>query len=163
VDFIAKRQPLSKPPVHMVHGTVFELGVGDLVGRRQELRRLLRVLRHGDDSETGATNLVAAALTGMGGVGKSSVAGRAMARLKEDGWLVAAVSGPFDLGGLARDLGEALQQSKRQELHARGEDLAHPELDDLTRIAEIEALLAEESVLRPRQLRGQPGRRWRQV
>jgi adenylylsulfate kinase-like enzyme len=36
-------------------------------------------------------------LTGIGGSGKSALAGRAMQRLAEEGWLVAACVGRLDL------------------------------------------------------------------
>lgn len=68
--------PLRRPPVHLATGPVPALGVGELIGRRVELRETLRTLREDRRS---------VALTGIGGVGKSSVAGRVVARLAEQG------------------------------------------------------------------------------
>lgn len=64
--------PLRRAPVHQASGPVPALGVGELIGRRVELRETLRTVRDH------ARSVV---LTGIGGVGKSSVAGRVMARL----------------------------------------------------------------------------------
>jgi len=50
-------------------------------------------------------------VTGIGGLGKSSVAGRAMTRLKEDGWAVAAVQGRISLSTICPAVGEALRGS----------------------------------------------------
>ena len=79
------------------------LSIGDLVGRRVELRETLAVLR-------GRTGKVRAGvqLTGIGGIGKSSIAGRVMSRVAEEGWAVASYSGAWTLGELARTLGAGL-------------------------------------------------------
>jgi hypothetical protein len=46
-------------------------------------------------------------LQGIGGVGKSALAGRIMARLSEDGWHCVTLAGAFNIDSLARALGLA--------------------------------------------------------
>jgi hypothetical protein len=57
----------------------------------------------------------------IGGAGKSAVAGRVMCRLAEDGWLVAAHRGRFDLAAVAVALTAALLHSDRELTRRRGE------------------------------------------
>ncbi len=98
-------------------GAVPMLPVGDLIGRRKELRELMWVLR--GDRKRGLGRKAGAQLIGMVGVGKSSLAGRAMQRLRDDGWTVFAHSGRWKLGSLAENIGKAV---KSQELIAASND-----------------------------------------
>jgi tetratricopeptide (TPR) repeat protein len=100
LDYGLQLVPLHSPPIHRMEGPVPQLGIGDLVGRRDVLRRVLRILRREPRG---------VALTGMGGVGKSALAGRVMTRLREAGWIVAAVSGPFSLHDTTFSLAAALR------------------------------------------------------
>ena len=59
-------------------------------------------------------------LTGLGGVGKSAVAGRAMQRLTEDGWLVAAHAGRFDLRAIAAEPGRGAPRIRTRRAAAAG-------------------------------------------
>ena len=86
-------------------------------------------------------------LTGLGGVGKSAVAGRAMQRLTEDGWLVAAHAGRFDLRAIAASLGAALLESGRGELRQRAGSLLAADLDDRGRFQLLGKSLAEDPVV----------------
>lgn len=89
----------------LASGPVPALGVGELIGRRVGLREALRTLRDGGRS---------ALLTGIGGVGKSSVAGRVMARLAEQGWVCSVTSGKWSLDAVCAVLrGELLAASVR--------------------------------------------------
>ncbi len=72
-----------------------QLRVDELIGRRKILRETLKTLREP------ARRWAGVALTGIGGVGKSAVAGRVMQRLEEDGWKVAAHRGRIDLAAIA--------------------------------------------------------------
>jgi tetratricopeptide (TPR) repeat protein len=102
--------PLRRPPVHTpAAGPVPALDLGRLVGRRREVRGALRSLR-GDRAFTAAHGEAGAVvLTGIGGVGKSTIAGRVIARLSEDGWVCSVTAGDWSLETvcrqLARDLG----------------------------------------------------------
>jgi hypothetical protein len=107
-DFAVDKIPLQTRPVYQVPGPVPQLRIDDLIGRRVELRETLRSLRDAGRRHAGIV------LTGIGGAGKSAVAGRVMCRLAEDGWLVAAHRGRFDLAEIAIALGSALLQSGRE-------------------------------------------------
>jgi hypothetical protein len=123
-DFALDKCPLRSRPVYDVPGPVPQLRIDDLIGRRSELRETLRTLRDPGRQYAGVL------LTGIGGVGKSAVAGRVICRLAEDGWLVAAHAGRFDLWAIATALGSALQNSSRAAARKRGEALVREDLDD---------------------------------
>ncbi len=101
-NFGLDNDPLKLQPVPDVAGPVPQLLIGDLIGRRKELRACLRTLR----AESGAFSGVV--LTGIGGIGKSALAGRAMKRLRQDGYLVPAHTGRFDLSGIVTALRDEL-------------------------------------------------------
>jgi tetratricopeptide (TPR) repeat protein len=140
-DFTRTPQPLSRRPVHVMAGPVPQLRMDDLIGRRKELRETMRTLRDPNRQYAGVV------LTGLGGVGKSAVAGRAMQRLTEAGWLVAAHSGRFDLAAIARALGFALRRSSQPELKQLGQELMAPDLDDQTRLSYVTEILAQVHIL----------------
>src|SRR6185503_17532912 len=88
VDFGLAKQPLQGCPRHkQLVGKVPQLSQDEMIGRRRELRQVLWVLRPSGDTEGRARTLhglhkrSALALVGIGGVGKSTIAGRAMQRL----------------------------------------------------------------------------------
>jgi tetratricopeptide (TPR) repeat protein len=147
VDYALDLAPLKAPPVRTVPGPVPVLSVGDLIGRRTELRGVLRVLRDHAESVKAIGKRAGVVLTGIGGVGKSSVAGRAMTRLKEDGWTVAATSGRFSVAEIATALGAALRDHPKPELAKLADTLAHPQLNDRQRLGAILGLLQTERVL----------------
>ena len=140
-DFARDKEPLSERPVHDMTGPVPQLRIDDLIGRRNELRQTLRPLR---DQTTAHAGVV---LTGIGGVGKSAVAGRAMRRLAESGFLVAAHVGPWDLERIAVAVGTALVRDGRDELKALGKILVQPSLDDRVRRQLLAGLLAAEPLV----------------
>lgn len=101
-DFGLEPEKLKARPVHEMSGPVPQLGLDQLIGRRKVLRETLRTLR---DDAGGRAGVV---LTGTGGVGKSAVAGRAMRRLAESGYVVAAHVGEWDLEKIAAAVGTEL-------------------------------------------------------
>ncbi|MGH3813329.1 MAG: TIR domain-containing protein, partial [Pseudonocardiaceae bacterium] len=130
--------PLRRPPVHQATGPVPALGVGELIGRRVELRETLRTLR--DHSRS-------VVLTGIGGVGKSSVAGRVMARLSEERWVCSATTGAWSLEAVCTALrGDLLAARHRwaRELH---DQLAALSADDRDRLRFLERVLRQYPVL----------------
>ena len=147
VDFSAPREPLSAPPVHQAVGPMPKLRLGDLVGRRRELREVLRVLRDHPASVAARGRLSGVVLTGIGGVGKSSVAGRAMARLQEEGWAVAAVAGRLALGPLCAAVAAALRQHGNAALAQAGQRLGNSDLDDQSRLSLLCGLLQQTHLL----------------
>jgi tetratricopeptide (TPR) repeat protein len=140
-NFGLDRQPLKAPPVHEMAGQVPQLRIGDLIGRRRELRQALRLLRDPERTYAGVV------LSGIGGAGKSTVAGRVMRRLKEDGWLVAVHQGRFDVAGIAAAIGVALLQSQSAASRQRGTLLVQANLEDRVRLPLLGQALAEEPLL----------------
>jgi len=140
-DFARDRQPLRIRPVYSVAGSVPQLRIDDLIGRRKELRETLRTLRDPARQYAGVV------LTGIGGVGKSAVAGRVMQRLSENGWLLAAHAGRFDLKAIAVALGVELLQADRPEAKKLGQLLVAEQMDDRVRLHAVAQALAEEPVL----------------
>jgi len=139
-DFGLDKQPLRQPPVRQLLGPVPQLAIGDLVGRRRELRTCLRRLR--DAKAPGGV-----LLSGIGGVGKSSVAGRLMQRLAEEGWVIASHSGRFDLRAIGLELGLALQQGGRPHTRPLADLLLRDDLDERLRPRLVQQLLQQEPLL----------------
>ena len=141
-DFALDQRPLQRRPVHDIAGPVPQLRIDDLIGRRRELRETLRTLRDPKRQHAGVV------LTGIGGVGKSAVAGRVMCRLAEDGWLIAVPEpGRLDLRAIAFALGAVLRVSGSEGVRKRGEDLVRADLDDNLRLHAVAQTLAEDRVL----------------
>jgi tetratricopeptide (TPR) repeat protein len=130
--------PLRRVPVHLATGPVPALGVGELIGRRVELRETLRTLR--DDARS-------VVLTGIGGVGKSSVAGRVMARLAEHGWVCSATTGTWSLETICAALGIELLATKQHWARDLHEQLAALPADDRARLWFLERVLRQHPVL----------------
>lgn len=147
------KQPLQVRPVHHLPGQVPQLDQDELIGRRGELRRALWVLRPRRNVEDATRTIdalrkgTALALVGIGGVGKSTLAGRAMRRLAEDGFLVASHVGPWDLGAIAQAVGDALLTTADPSWQLRGTALVDPGLDDARRLRLLEDTLSEAPVL----------------
>jgi TIR domain-containing protein/CHAT domain-containing protein/AAA ATPase-like protein len=140
-DYGQDAAPLGQPPVLRLPGPVPQLSLGELIGRRRELRETLRTLRDAGRRRAGVV------LTGIGGVGKSALAGRVMCRLAEDGWLVPAVRGVFSLTDIATAVGTALRETKRPAAMDLGANLLRANLDDRERPMLLAKVLAQEPVL----------------
>lgn len=140
-DFSLDSQPLRERSVHDLAGPVPQLRMDDLIGRRKELRATLRTLRDDQRRHAGVV------LTGIGGVGKSAVAGRAMRRLVEGGWMVPAHVGRFDLQAIAIAIGSAFATAPRPESRKRAALLVDRELDDRLRLQLLAQTLAEEPIV----------------
>jgi tetratricopeptide (TPR) repeat protein len=120
-------------------GPVPLLKIGDLIGRRKELRDLLGILLDG--------RRAGAVLQGIGGVGKSALAGRAMSRLAERGWRLAAVEGRWTLGELATRVGAALIADEDGSIQRLAGLLMQPTLPDEGRLQILSQLLATYQIL----------------
>ncbi|MCC7020854.1 MAG: CHAT domain-containing protein [Ardenticatenales bacterium] len=140
-DFTLDKVPLRVRPVHMLEGPVPQLSIGDLIGRRRELRDALRVLRDGSGQRKGVV------FTGIGGVGKSAVAGRAMQRLSEDGWLVAAHVGRLGLAPVAQALGGALILTPSRQMKEVGQRLLTADASDPERLSLLATVLAQAPIV----------------
>jgi len=108
LDSDLDQRELSQPPVYAVGDAVPMLGMGELIGRRNVLRATLRALRHDERFTAAYGEIAGVVLTGIGGVGKSSVAGRTMARLVDDGWTVSATTGVWSLEHVCNQLSDDL-------------------------------------------------------
>ena len=108
VDPGAPAVPLTVWTVPAGGRSVRELPVGALIGRRAELRTAMSVLRR----DLGAVRRFGAAsgvvLTGIGGIGKTAVAGRVISRLREDGWLIAVHEGRWNPTALIAATADAI-------------------------------------------------------
>jgi hypothetical protein len=126
-------------------GAVPMLSIGDLVGRRSELRRVYRILTDHPASVSAIGRLHGCQITGMGGVGKSTLAGRLMSRLSEEGWL--AVSPPdahWSLAGILEVLRATAPRVPNPELQRA---LAADVQDDHQRLSQLKALLSDHRIL----------------
>src|ERR1022692_27117 len=112
VDTSLPASPLPVMTVTPGGKSVRELPMGALIGRRAELRTTMGVLRHTPAAvrKFGAASGVQ--LTGIGGIGKTAVAGRVISRLRADGWLIAVHEGRWNPTALiiatARAIGETV-------------------------------------------------------
>ena len=115
--------------------------------RRAVLRRVMRVLRDHAQAVAVHGRKAGVLLWGMGGVGKSALAGRVMARLLEDGWTALAVVGRWSLGELATRVGAQLLGHHNIALERLGDILLRQELPDEVRLVKLQELLAGHRVL----------------
>ena len=143
LDIAAEPSPPREFKHSPVAGAVPMLKVGDLIGRREELRDLMRVVT--DNAKSPYGRKAGYQLIGIGGVGKSSVAGRAMQRLSDNGWHVVAYSGRWEVGSLCATIGASL-------LTADGgvKQLAEPllaNIPDQARLQLVSQLLADHKFL----------------
>ncbi|GAB4081756.1 CHAT domain-containing protein [Modestobacter muralis] len=121
-----------------------ELPVGRLIGRRRQLRTALAVLRRTTHAlETyGATAGVV--LTGPGGIGKTALAGRVMARMRADGWAVAVHEGAWNPDALLAAAADGLDAAGLQPEAAR---LRDKRVDAADRLIEVAARLGDARLL----------------
>jgi tetratricopeptide (TPR) repeat protein len=134
---------------------VRELPMGTLIGRRPELRAAMGVLRRTPEvvERFGAAGGVV--LTGIGGIGKTALAGRVISRLRDEGWLIVVHEGRWNpialitatasvIDAALPRTGGAAQTALLRSALAR---LADPGSDDGPKLAAIAALLADHRML----------------
>ncbi len=107
VDPVAAPRPVTGVMEVPTGTSVRELKIGALIGRRPQLRAATAVLRRTPAAldEWGAASGVQ--LVGVGGIGKTAVAGRVLTRLRTDGWAVAVHEGRWDPTRLISTVAEA--------------------------------------------------------
>ena len=140
-------QPLKQRAAQPMPGPVPQLGVDELVGRKVLLRETLRVLRAPAQHVAGAPPLAGVVLCGMGGVGKSSVAGRIMARLAGEGWLTAATAGSLDLQALTAAVAAALDELDDDRARRLAGQLGEKDADDGVRVSRLSRALRDHRLL----------------
>ncbi|MBI3270467.1 MAG: CHAT domain-containing protein [Planctomycetes bacterium] len=139
----------ATPSVEAVRGLgpVPVLALGDLIGRRREVRRILRVLREDPKAVAEQGKKAGVQVCGMGGVGKSALAGRVMARWQEGGGVCAAIAGECTLGKLAQEVGAQLALDAPTPHNHLAQALAKPETPDAVRFEALRRLLQAHPVL----------------
>ena len=85
--------------------------MGALIGRRAQIRATMAMLapRRSAVERFGAVGGVV--LTGVGGIGKTAVAGRVISRLRDDGWLVAVHEGRWNPAALISEVARVLEEA----------------------------------------------------
>ncbi len=123
-DFNAAPVPLRHTPRYVITGVLPQLSLGYLIGRRQELRNVLKALRDTSGQYAGVV------LTGIGGIGKSAIAGRAIQRMAESKRMIAQHKGRFELSQIAQSLARVLKLSKTEEHRELARQLSDPGLEE---------------------------------
>ena len=155
VDTTAVPAPLTVATVPAGGRSVRELPVGALIGRRAQLRTAMGVLRRTDPAEREFGAASGVVLTGIGGIGKTALAGRVISRLREDGWLIAVHEGRWNptalIIAIATALTDALPRitgtAAAASLRQAGSLLSDRGLDDRPKLAVVGGLLAERRLL----------------
>ena len=97
---------LSKPTAAGGGTGVRELPIGRLIGRRAEVRTAMSVVRGTAVDRFGDVSGVV--LTGIGGIGKTAIAGRVLARAREHHWAIAEHDGVWNPSALIDAVAAAL-------------------------------------------------------
>jgi hypothetical protein len=155
VDQTAKPIPLTVATAPPAGKGARELPVGALIGRRAQLRGVIDILRRADRAVERFGVASGVVLTGVGGIGKSALAGRVMSRLRDDGWLIAVHEGRWNptvlISSTARAIGDAIPRADDQAVAgALGrccELLGSGEIDDSRKLAIIADLLSSLPIL----------------
>ena len=146
VDPAASLAPLALPTVAPAGGGVRRLRLGELIGRRRELRTALAALRGGTDAVERFGAVSGVLLTGMGGVGKSALAGRIMARLADEGWLTVVHTARWSPTAFITSVTDAVGSAGEpfSQAHAY---LTTANVDDVAKVQVVLALLAQTRLL----------------
>ncbi len=140
------------PPLRLTRATVVpagtsvrELAVGALIGRRPQLRTATAVLRRTPAARDRWGATAGVQLVGVGGIGKTAIAGRVMTRLRADGWVVAVHEGRWNPTALISATASALTTIPNLadvEAHLRD-----PAVDDLPKLDLVCQVLAKQRLL----------------
>ena len=150
VDPAAERSPLTVVTTSPGGKRVRDLPLGSLIGRRPQLRDVMGILRRTERAKDrfGVTSGVV--LTGIGGIGKTALAGRVMARLRDEGWLIAVHEGRWNPTALIDAVGAALSDAvpltsdamQAGALRQFAEFLANRDVDDAPKMNAVATLLS---------------------
>ncbi|WP_327006418.1 CHAT domain-containing protein [Dactylosporangium sp. NBC_01737] len=105
-------EPVRRPRRPVIHREISSLNLGDFVGRRRELRQLLKTARG-----RGGGVLI----HGMGGVGKSTLAGAMLHEIGADDRAVVTLHGPNSPGEILRLVARQLRRRPGADLELVGE------------------------------------------
>jgi hypothetical protein len=109
VDTAAAATPLTVVTEVPSGQSVRELPRGTLIGRRAQLRAAMGVLRRTPRAVERHGFAAGVQITGIGGIGKTALAGLVMSRLRAEGWLAVVHEGPWN--PTARALQHALTRT----------------------------------------------------
>ena len=154
VDVAAAPVPLAVATTPPAGKLVRELPMGALIGRRAQMRTAMTILRHTPQAVDRFGDSAGVVLTGVGGIGKTALAGRIISRLADEGWLAAVHEGRWNptalITAVARVLAEAISRisdsTRATELRAALDWLTAPG-DDGPKLAVIAELLANQKLL----------------
>ena len=145
VDAGATADPIEHATQAPGGGAVRSLRIGELIGRRKQLREALSALRGGPAAAERFGDVSGVVLTGVGGIGKTALAGRIERRLAEAGWLTAVHEGSWDPSKLTAAVVAAL--GAHPQLSEARELLAGPDLDEAAKLDLTCQLLARVPLL----------------
>ena len=141
LDTAADLDPLRKFTAPPDGRGVRELPLGELIGRRTPLRAATAVLRGSPDDRERFGDWVGVALTGIGGIGKTALAGRILARARADGWTIVEHVGTWNPPALFTSLATAVDDP------ALETQLRDPAVDDTGKLGYLLGLLQRERLL----------------
>jgi tetratricopeptide (TPR) repeat protein len=137
LDTDAAPAALAQPTVAPSGTSVRELPLGRLIGRRHELRRATAVLRRTPEVLRDLESVIGVQLLGIGGIGKTALAGRLISRLRGDGWAIAVHEGAWNPERLFGAVAAALEAPT----------LADPRIEDEQRLGAVLAALRDRRLL----------------
>lgn len=136
----ASRPLVSMPSQVVPSGTsVRELGLGQLIGRRSQLREATQVLRRTKPAVEEYGAISGAQLIGVGGIGKTALAGRLVTRLRGDGMLPVVHEGRWNPSQLFAGLAAVLAAVRTDDPVAAA--LAAPDLPETAKAALVGQVL----------------------
>jgi hypothetical protein len=151
VDPAVPGEPLSVVTTPPGGTGVRELPMEALIGRRLQLRTAMAVLRWTHQAVTRFGAASGVVLTGVGGIGKTALAGRVISRLRDEGWLVAVHEGRWNptalIDATAAALTTATPQTSDPAVRQAVEWLADRAGDDGPKLAAVASLLAGQRLL----------------
>ncbi|MFI7430062.1 tetratricopeptide repeat protein [Micromonospora sp. NPDC049836] len=109
VDLDLPATPLRGTRIMPTGTSVRELSVGQLIGRRRQLREATAALRRAAEARETNGTIAGVQIIGAGGIGKTAIAGRVTARLRGDGALVAVHEGRWNPTALLASVAQAVQ------------------------------------------------------
>ncbi|MER5261560.1 CHAT domain-containing protein [Actinosynnema sp. NPDC002837] len=131
--------PLHRPALAPGGTGVRELPMGRLIGRRAQVRTAMAVLRGTAQDREKVGDWAGVVLTGIGGIGKTAVAGRIATRAREQTWTVAEHVGLWNPTVLIDAVADALTDPRHSQLVAA---LRDPRVDATAKVGQVARLLS---------------------
>ena len=137
----SKKDPLGRATQRPAGTSVRELGIGQLIGRRTQLREATAVLRRTPDAKREHGAIAGVQLLGIGGIGKTALAGRLTSRLRQEGWLIAVHEGQWNPTALFAAVAASI--ADHAELAEAATALTGEEVADEGKLDLVEQLLSQ--------------------